>query len=111
MNRKPLFDTVRRLLGRPFRQSEVDTLDDMLDISIEDRCGSDARVRIEPVPALPGSAEKNSARDSVSSVSSPHAIGPDGIALIRRFDSGYAAANMPPLPGKGRGMSPSSSMA
>ena len=86
MNRKPLFDTVRRLLGRPFRQSEVDTLDDILDISIEDRCGSDARVRIEPVPALPASAEKNPARNSVSSVSSRHVIGPDGIALIRRFE-------------------------
>ena len=35
----------------------------------------------------------------------------DDRALIRRFDSDYAAANMPPLPGNGRGMSPSSSMA
>ena len=31
MNRKPIFDTLRRLLGRPFRQSEVVALDDAID--------------------------------------------------------------------------------
>ena len=31
MNRKPLFDTIRRILGRGFRQSEVDRLDAAID--------------------------------------------------------------------------------
>ena len=31
MNRKPLFDIVRNLLGRGLRQSEVDTLDKAID--------------------------------------------------------------------------------
>ena len=31
MNRKPLFDTIRKILGRGFRQSEVDRLDAAID--------------------------------------------------------------------------------
>ena len=31
MNRKPLFDLLRRLIGRPFRQGEVDAVDVALD--------------------------------------------------------------------------------
>ena len=35
MNRKPLFDTIRRLLGRGFDQSEVDSLDRAIDASLD----------------------------------------------------------------------------
>ena len=41
MYRKPLFDAVRKLLGRAFRQSEVDALDaaiEAMDNSPPDRC-------------------------------------------------------------------------
>ena len=31
MNRKPIFDAVRELLGRPFTQSEVSKLDQAID--------------------------------------------------------------------------------
>ena len=62
MTRKPLFDTVRKLLGRPFNQAEVDTLDAALDF-------------------LP--------QDSVQCVqfaSPPITISAQGIALIKRFE-------------------------
>ncbi len=55
MIRKPLFDLLRRLIGRPFRQREVDMIDAALD-------------------ALNGTEE------------SAHAIGPEGVALIKRFE-------------------------
>lgn len=35
MNRKPLFDTIRRLLGRGFDQSEVDSLDRAIDAALD----------------------------------------------------------------------------
>ena len=37
MNRKSIFDTVRRLLGRSFRQSEVDALDRAIDRALAER--------------------------------------------------------------------------
>ena len=66
MNRKPLFDLIRRALGRPFRQSEVETIDAVLD-----------------------EADDFALQDSVRGV--PHykrtqAVSPAGIALIKRFE-------------------------
>ena len=58
MSRKPLFDIVRRLLGRGFRQSEVDAIDRALDCAEGD-----------------GSA-----------CTPTRAIGPAGIALIKEFE-------------------------
>lgn len=58
MNRKPLFDAVRKLLGRPFRQSEVDALDATIE-------AMDAAVEDTP-PA--------------------RSVSPAGIGLIRRFE-------------------------
>ena len=55
MIRKPLFDLLRRLIGRPFRQREVEMIDAALD-------------------ALQGTER------------STHSIGPEGIALIKRFE-------------------------
>lgn len=57
MRRKPIFDLVRKLLGRRFRQAEVDALDAAID-------------RLERAgPYDP-----------------PRAIGPAGLALIRHFE-------------------------
>ncbi|GMM93292.1 lysozyme [Qipengyuania sp. MTN3-11] len=58
MNRKPLFDYLRRLIGRPFRQSEVDRIDDALDAALGAR----------------------------PEVQSGHRIGPEGVELIKSFE-------------------------
>ena len=57
MNRKPIFDAVRELLGRPFTQSEVSKLDQAID-----------------------SAE------AAHPPASPHPVGEAGLALIKRFE-------------------------
>lgn len=65
MNRTKVFDTVRTILGRGFRQPEVDALDDALD----------------------GAVEFTGARERCPlSTSAPTAISPVGIALIKRFE-------------------------
>lgn len=61
MNRKPLFDLVRRMLGRGFRRAEVDALDRALDALGESRETAEAPV-------------------------SPWRIGAAGVALIRRYE-------------------------
>lgn len=60
MQRKPIFDAVRRLLGRGLRPREVAQIDAAIDRAL----------------AFEGSEEDPPAR----------AIGPDGIALIKRFE-------------------------
>ncbi|WAT19078.1 lysozyme [Aurantiacibacter sp. MUD11] len=62
MNRKPLFDTLRRMLGRGFTRAEVEELDRAADYLSQDS--------VPCVPHYP----------------SPRAVGPDGIALIKRFE-------------------------
>lgn len=62
MHRKPIFDLVRSLLGRGFRQAEVEALDRAIDRT---SCG-----------AWPGESQ-------------PRRIGPAGTALIKRFE-GFA---------------------
>ena len=84
--RKKLFDTVRAMLKRGFRQSEVDAINAALD------GGPDG-----PQEA-PDPRGDISAHNTVSSVSGPsvsglesllpkkHRIGPEGTALIKRFE-------------------------
>ncbi|MEM1051626.1 MAG: hypothetical protein AAGI28_05970, partial [Pseudomonadota bacterium] len=62
--RKPVFDLVRQLLGRKFRQSEVDRLDAAIDDTIDQSA------------AEPGKANHPFKQT----------IGADGIALIKRFE-------------------------
>jgi len=62
MTRKPLFDTVRRILGRGFTQAEVDQIDAATDLL--------------PRDCVPG----------VPSCHQPTAISAEGIALIKRFE-------------------------
>ncbi len=61
MNRKPLFDTLRHLLGRPLAQTEVDRMERALDCANGDDAACDA-------------------------LAAPRTISPDGIALIKRFE-------------------------
>ena len=60
IQRKPIFDTVRRLVGRGFRPREVAQLDRAIDCAMGDADACDA--------------------------TPPRRIGSDGIALIRRFE-------------------------
>ncbi len=56
MSRKPLFDLIRRLLGRGLRQHEVDAIDAAVDAALE------------------------------TDADTPRTVGPEGIALIKRFE-------------------------
>ena len=67
MRRKLLFDVVRRLLGRGFRQSEVAALDDAID-------------------AMNADVSCRSLQDSAENMATAIRIGPEGIALIKRFE-------------------------
>ena len=62
LRRKTLFDAMRRILGRGFRQSEVE----QLDRAIDEAAGISPQDRVPSVPSC--------------------RIGPDGIALIQRFE-------------------------
>ncbi len=67
-NRKPIFDAIRRLLGRGFKQREVDALDDAIDT-----LSSGGIPAKDTVPGVPS-------RRIARSVSGR------GIALIKRFE-------------------------
>lgn len=75
--RKPIFDLVRKLMGRSFRQSEVNALDDALDeqegFLLQDSVSSVSN-------AFPKSRKK------LSKAMKTHKVGQDGIALIKRFE-------------------------
>lgn len=86
--RKPVFDAVRRLLGRGFRQSEVDTLDDALDTvqpcsddtsdTASDTVEFSAVDRVTCGPSVPRIRRTARHGDRV--------IGEAGKALIKRFE-------------------------
>lgn len=92
-NRKPIFDTVRRMLGRGFRQSEVDTLDDTLDetlgtgletrsdLSADGKENFSSQDRVPSVPTVP-----HIRRTERTAPGSARRIGDRGIALIKRFE-------------------------
>ena len=68
--RKPVFDAIRRLLGRGLNQREVDAIDSALDAA-DTGAGSESTDRAIPDPALSRSAP---------------AIGLRGIALIKEYE-------------------------
>lgn len=74
MNSKAIFDTVRNIVGRPFRQREVDALDLQLQKAMEGAGPS-------PEQCLPQRSVQG-----VHSQQAGRAIGADGIALIKRFE-------------------------
>jgi len=98
--RKPLFDTIRRILGRGFRQSEVDEIDEWLDRSAGDAADSRAGGRESRTIAGENLRLENLPQDRVTcGPSVPHIrradrghsaaarrIGEDGTALIKRFE-------------------------
>jgi GH24 family phage-related lysozyme (muramidase) len=61
MQRKAIFDTVRRMLGRGFRQAEVAALDAAIDAALE--------TSLDTVPGVPSSS-----------------VSERGLALIKRFE-------------------------
>ncbi|MEP2737040.1 MAG: lysozyme [Erythrobacter sp.] len=76
-SRKPLFDTVRDLLGRPFRQAEVDNLDDTIDAALSGEKTSP----LNSVPSVNNKASENAKRKS-----DIRTIGDAGTALIKKFE-------------------------
>lgn len=75
-DRKPLFDAIRKLLGRPLRQSDVDAVNAALDSAA--------------TPDAPTAPEREV---------TPSRIGPEGLALIKRFEGCELTAY--PDPGTG----------
>ncbi|MEM6857305.1 MAG: lysozyme [Pseudomonadota bacterium] len=73
--RKPVFDTIRAILKRSFRQSEVDAIDDALDGMAPAALGKNRSKRGRGLFGL----------DSVTRVSYKR-VGPGGVALIKRFE-------------------------
>ncbi|MGX7896907.1 lysozyme [Tsuneonella sp. HG222] len=66
MTRKTIFDAVRRMLGRGFRNDEIAALDAAIEAA-EGRA----------VPDVPSEPEQ---------AFTPRAVGPEGLALIKRFE-------------------------
>ena len=66
MDRKPIFDAIRRLLGRGIRPAEVAAIDGAIDRAL--------------------GVEPTAASDSAPAPRPARRIGPDGIALIQRFE-------------------------
>lgn len=63
MNRESIFAIIRRALGRPFRASEVEAID----AAIDGQIGTACEASVTPAPG-------------------PLTIGPEGTALIKRFE-------------------------
>ncbi len=90
LNRKPIFDAVRRLLGRKFRQSEVTMLDDVLDDALLEHAETGLETRSEisannlpldratPGPSVPRIKRKRRF--------GKRRIGDAGVAIIKRFE-------------------------
>ena len=97
-NRKPIFDAIRRLIGRGFRQSEVDRIDDVLDEAFGERPETGLEIRSDyvSVPRIRLRCDDTaqtkpifSAQDCVPRVPSsrkPETVSAAGIALIKRFE-------------------------
>ena len=72
--RKPIFDSVRAILGRGFRQAEVDQIDRAID------CAESVDAICEPLPRSSVSVPV------VKSGQRPSQVGEAGIALIKQFE-------------------------
>ena len=74
MNRKPIFDAVRKLLDRSFTQAEVDALDKAIDLSTSALPASLAPEPPKPAPPAPPAAPAG------------HALGAAGAKLIKKWE-------------------------
>ena len=79
--RKPVFDLVRKLMGRSFRQAEVNALDDALDGTHNGGTDFSPLNSVSSVSNAFSRVAKKRAKAGKA-----HAVGPDGIALIKRFE-------------------------
>jgi len=80
MSRKPIFDTVRQMLGRGFHSAEIAMLDHAID-GAADHCSTDLSGPADDIrPAKPSGPAKP--KNSVQ----PSAIGPAGTMLIKQFE-------------------------
>jgi len=68
MNRKPIFDAVRRLLGRGFTPADVAAIDAAIEAGLKPASA---------VPDAPSEAER---------AGNPERVGDEGIALVKRFE-------------------------
>ena len=75
MNRKPIFDAVRKLLGRSFTQGEVDALDKAFTVAEGGMAGSLAPEPVPPPPAAPAPAAAGS-----------RTLGSAGVKLIQKWE-------------------------
>ncbi|WP_108786881.1 glycoside hydrolase family protein [Erythrobacter sp. Alg231-14] len=86
--RKPLFDAVRRMLGRGFKQSEVDAMDDAWDTGLETRVDGHpndfTKDRVTSGPSVPAIRRKTD-KDG-NHITHPMRISEAGTALIKRFE-------------------------
>ncbi len=87
--RKPIFDTFRRILGRGFRQTEVDALDGVLDMGgdtgLETRADGPASVSAQNSVTC-GPSVPYIRRSDRRTSGSPKRIGVAGTALIKQFE-------------------------
>ncbi|WP_252260177.1 lysozyme [Erythrobacter aurantius] len=88
---KPVFDAVRRMLGRGFRPAEVDALDQALDPVLlpegdtsGDNDDTPAFLPEDSVPCVP--SVPHIRRSERNRTQSPRTVGDAGIALIKRFE-------------------------
>ena len=72
-SRKPIFDAVRDLLGRPFRQAEVDGLDYTIDAAL----GTDCALSSGSASTVPNTEKRKS---------DIRTIGAAGTALIKKYE-------------------------
>lgn len=86
--RTKLFDTIRAVLGRGFRQSEVDAIDAAMDQALgqlgQPGQPGEATVRADAVPGQ----DRVTGGPDIPRIRRRRArrIGPDGVALIKRFE-------------------------
>jgi len=83
--RKPIFELVRKLMGRGFRQAEVEALDDALDGAQDDSANKGAGFSpLNSVSSVSNGGETRAKKRTKAG--KIRKIGPDGIALIKRFE-------------------------
>lgn len=71
MNRKPIFDAIRKLLGRGFTQAEIDALDKAFTVAEGGMAGALAPQAEPPPPAAPAGSRT---------------LGPAGVKLIQKWE-------------------------
>ena len=76
MNRKPIFDAVRKLLGRSFTQGDVDALDKAFTVAEGGMAGSLAPDPVRPPPAAPPPPAAAGAKT----------LGSAGVKLIQKWE-------------------------